>query len=133
MSTEASAQWSELSSCVIFWLHSCEFLAAPDAPRNRLVRYARQNEQLQHAEGGRFDISSASLYRGEYAMLSEPKLYPAHVCKACGQEVLRLEMDAPTLVSGVVECPACGSSGALNIEIRSLEDRKPPVRSNGKR
>jgi hypothetical protein len=65
-------------------------------------------------------------------MLSEPKLYPAHVCKACGQEMLRSEMDAPMLLSGVVECPACGSSGALNIEIRSLEDRKPPVRSNGK-
>jgi rRNA maturation endonuclease Nob1 len=65
-------------------------------------------------------------------MLSEPKVYPAHVCKTCGQEVLRSEMDAPTLISGVVECPACGGSGALNVEIRSTEDRKPPVRSNGK-
>ena len=34
--------------------------------------------------------------------------------------------------SGVVECPACGSSGALNIEIRSIEDRKPPMHSTGK-
>jgi DNA-directed RNA polymerase subunit RPC12/RpoP len=97
------------------------------------VRYARQNEQLQRAEGGRVQYLVRLFISGKYAMLSEPKLYPAHVCKACGQEVLRLEMDAPTLVSGVVECPACGSSGALNIEIRSLEDRKPPVRSNGKR
>jgi len=65
-------------------------------------------------------------------MLTEPKLYPAHVCKACGQEVLRSEMVALTLLSGVVQCPVCDSSGALNIEIRSTEDRKLPVRSNGK-
>ena len=63
---------------------------------------------------------------------SNPKLYPAHICKACGQEVLRSEMEAPTLHSGVIEFPACGSSGALNIEIRSIEDRKPPARSTGK-
>lgn len=71
-------------------------------------------------------------HSGELTMLSEPKFYPAHLCKACGQEVLRSEMDAPTLLSGVVECPACGASGSLNIEIRSLEDRKPPIRSTGK-
>jgi len=63
---------------------------------------------------------------------SNPKLYPAHICKACGQEALRSEMEAPTLHSGVIECPACGSSAALNIEIRSIEDRKPPARSHGK-
>jgi predicted RNA-binding Zn-ribbon protein involved in translation (DUF1610 family) len=73
-----------------------------------------------------------SFHPGGYATLTEPKLYPAHVCKACGQEVLRSEMEAPTLLSGVVECPACGSSGALNIEIRSIEDRKPPMHSTGK-
>ncbi len=65
-------------------------------------------------------------------MLFDLELYPAHVCKACGQELLRSEMDAPALLSGVVECPACGGSGALNIEIRSMEERKPPARSTGK-
>jgi ribosomal protein L32 len=93
---------------------------------------AHPNKQLQHAEGGRFDHLVRRLISGEHAMLSEPKLYPAHLCKTCGQEVLRSEMDALTLISGVVECPACGGSGALNVEIRSTEDRKPPVRSNGK-
>jgi len=65
-------------------------------------------------------------------MLSRPNPYPAHVCKACGQEILRSEMEAPTLLSGVVQCPACGRLGALNIEIRSTESKKPPVRSTGK-
>jgi len=63
-------------------------------------------------------------------MLSETKPYPVHVCKACGQEILRSEMDMHTLLSGVVECPACGVSGAPNIEIRPSDDRKPPLRSD---
>jgi hypothetical protein len=41
-------------------------------------------------------------------------------------------MEAPTPLSGVVQCPACGRSGALNIEIRSTESKKPSVRSTGK-
>lgn len=63
-------------------------------------------------------------------MLSRPDPYPAHVCKACGQEILRSEMEASTLLSGVVQCAACGRSGALNIEIRSTESKKPPCALN---
>lgn len=55
-----------------------------------------------------------------------PEFYPAHVCKHCGHELLRSEMDAYALISGVIECPVCGHSGPLNIEIRSADEKKPP-------
>ncbi len=47
-----------------------------------------------------------SLSLEKQTMLSRPNAYPAHVCKACGQEILRSEMETPTLLSGVVQCPA---------------------------
>jgi rRNA maturation endonuclease Nob1 len=61
---------------------------------------------------------------------SIPEFQPVHVCKNCGHELLRSEMDAYALISGVVQCPACGQPSALNVEIRSYEEKKPP-RSDG--
>jgi uncharacterized Zn finger protein (UPF0148 family) len=62
---------------------------------------------------------------------SNPKLFPAHVCKSCGRVLLRSEMDAYALISGVVQCPVCGESGPLKIEIRAADEKKPPARSDG--
>jgi uncharacterized Zn finger protein (UPF0148 family) len=62
---------------------------------------------------------------------SNRKLYPTHVCKNCGRGLLRSEMDAYALISGVVQCPVCGESGPLKVEIRTMEEKKPPARSDG--
>jgi predicted RNA-binding Zn-ribbon protein involved in translation (DUF1610 family) len=62
---------------------------------------------------------------------SNPKLYPAHLCKSCGREILRSDMDAYGLISGVVQCPVCGESGPLRLEIRTADEKKPPARSDG--
>lgn len=64
--------------------------------------------------------------------LPTAKPYAAHVCRECGHEILRSGMDTYALVSGVVECPSCGHPAPLNIEIRALDEKKPPVKSDGK-
>jgi predicted RNA-binding Zn-ribbon protein involved in translation (DUF1610 family) len=57
------------------------------------------------------------------------QLYAVHLCVSCGNEIRRSEMGAQGVISGVVQCPACGDSGPLNVVIRSLQDKKPPKRS----
>jgi hypothetical protein len=61
---------------------------------------------------------------------SNPEPYPAHVCRNCGRDMLRSEMDAYALISGVMQCPVCGESGPLKIEIREADEKKPPARSD---
>jgi len=40
-------------------------------------------------------------------------------------------MDNFALISGVIQCPVCGESGPLKIEIRAVDEKKPPARSDG--
>jgi DNA-directed RNA polymerase subunit RPC12/RpoP len=62
---------------------------------------------------------------------SNPGLNAVHVCKNCGRQFLRSEMDNFALISGVIQCPVCGESGPLKIEIRAVDEKKPPARSDG--
>ncbi len=49
------------------------------------------------------------------------KYLPVQVCVNCGHVSKRSDLDALPNPSGIFKCPACGSEGRLNIEIRELE------------
>ena len=59
-----------------------------------LIGAASQTNQLHQVSSGPW--SAAQI--GKLATLSDTKPYPDHVCTACGREVLRSQMEAPTLL-----------------------------------
>jgi hypothetical protein len=65
MSTEADLRGSGLSSCVIFWSCSCQFMVTPDAlGQLSLETWRIQISSCSTQKVGDSIISSAAQYRG---------------------------------------------------------------------
>lgn len=54
------------------------------------------------------------------------ELIAVHLCKVCGATTERSAVNPDNTITGFVKCPHCGHEGDLNIEIRSLNGRRPP-------
>jgi DNA-directed RNA polymerase subunit RPC12/RpoP len=61
------------------------------------------------------------------------KLVAVHVCKTCGANLERAQVQPEDLLSGLISCPNCGKAGPLNIEIVGPTKKRPPksVRKTG--
>lgn len=46
-----------------------------------------------------------------------PDLIHAHTCRSCGHQQLREDVDSRAAASGIIECPICGTSCPLNVQI----------------
>ena len=45
-----------------------------------------------------------------------------HICPKCGHVINLAEIDLRTITTGIVECPLCGWSGRIEIQIVEVED-----------
>ena len=48
-----------------------------------------------------------------------------HVCRFCGSTQRRDDVDARAIASGIIECPVCGKSSSLNVQIIAADGSGP--------
>jgi len=62
---------------------------------------------------------------------SRDELIAVHICQSCETATERAAVNAESMISGLVRCPACGHEGPLNIEIRDRKapTKRPPMRA----
>jgi hypothetical protein len=58
-------------------------------------------------------------------------LVHVHICGSCGHRQRREDVDSRAVVSGIIECPICGTSGPLNVHIVDLDQLGPEVQRKG--
>jgi DNA-directed RNA polymerase subunit RPC12/RpoP len=66
---------------------------------------------------------------GHMSTYPDEELKAVHVCQACGTVIERSAVEAESIITGLIKCPNCGHTGDLNIEIRGISMKRPPVRA----
>ena len=62
--------------------------------------------------------AAVSKTRGIEVDTNDPKaLAHVHVCRHCGTTQRRDDVDVRAVALGVIECPACGQSSSLDVQI----------------
>ena len=54
-------------------------------------------------------------------------LLHVHVCVHCNKAIRREELEGRGHTTGIFSCPKCGIEGALNLEIRDVDDSVPAL------
>jgi transcription elongation factor Elf1 len=62
---------------------------------------------------------------------NDEPLIAVHVCKSCGAATERSDVNAESVITGLVQCRVCGAERELNIEIRNQSGlvKRPPARA----
>lgn len=72
--------------------------------------------------------------RQDMATETNQHLIHVHVCIRCGHMLRREEADSKGQVSGMIECPSCGESSPLNVQVEDANGQvSPPLKKAPKR
>jgi transcription elongation factor Elf1 len=58
-------------------------------------------------------------------------LVHVHICRSCGHRQHREDVDNRAVASGIIECPICGMSGPLDVQIVNSDQAGPEVQRKG--